>query len=102
MFEEPTKARSRLFVFLEFEERRQFLPDESLLEPTVLPEGDPLDVDPILGTARERLEDDEIFRAAGQQGDTSGHSEGRGPTHSPLLEGHGPQGHVEGDPVQAK
>jgi hypothetical protein len=38
----------------------------------VLPDGDPVDVDPILGTARERLEDDEVFSAAGEQGDAFG------------------------------
>ena len=65
MLEKPTKSRSRLIVFLELQERRQFLPDQSLIEPTVLPDGDPVDVDPILGAVRERLEDDEVFSAAG-------------------------------------
>lgn len=101
LLEEPTKPGPRLLVFLELQEGEQFPPDEPLIEPTVLPESDPFDVDPILGTAREGLEYDEVFGAARQQGDAFGDQEGRGPTHRPLLKGHGPQGHVEGDPASA-
>lgn len=102
MLEEPTKSRTRLLVLLELQERGQLLPDEPRIEATVLPEDDPFDVNPIMGPACERLEDDQIFSAAGQQRDAFGHEEGRGPTHGSLLEWHGPQGHVEGDPIPAK
>jgi hypothetical protein len=37
------------------------LPDESHVEPALLPDGDALDVDPVLCLTRERLEDTEIF-----------------------------------------
>jgi hypothetical protein len=102
LFEEPPKSGPRLLVLLELQERDQLLPDESFIKPAVLTEGDPFDVDPILGPAREGLEDDEIFGAAGQQRDAFGNEEGRGATHRPLLEWHGPESHVEGDPVSAK
>ena len=102
MLEEMTKSRLRLLVFLEFQERDRFVPDGTLIKSMVLLEGDPLDVDPILGPACERLEDDEICGAAGQQRDVFGHEEGRVPTHGLLLEWHGPQGHGEGDPVPTK
>ena len=100
--QESTQSRLRLLVVLKFQERDQFLPDEFLIEPAVLPEGDPFDVDPVLGTARERLEDDEVFGAADYQGDTFSHAEDRSPTHSLLLEGHCPQDHVKRDSVPAK
>ena len=102
MFEELTKSGSRLRVLLEFQERHQLLPDQSLIKTAVLPEGDAFDVDPILATAGESLEDDEILGGAGEQGDAFCNDEGRGATHRPLLKGHGPQGHVEGDRIPAK
>src|SRR5205823_245487 len=71
---------------LELEERGQFGPDELLIEPSKLAKGDSLDVEPVLLSTREGLEDDQVFSAARRQSDTALKDEVRGPVSRALFE----------------
>lgn len=102
MLEEHAQTRLRLLVFLEFQERDEFSPDEFLIESVMLSNYDSFDIDPIPRATRERLKDDEILCSANLQGDAVGRTERHRPTYGPVLERHGPQGNIQRNPVPAE